>query len=78
MVVDRNEDILQEYPWLLISAIDQSIDQIAEFVHSLGGLFIPAHVTRPMFSLVSQLGFIPPGLDADALELSKHTRNNFV
>ncbi len=75
LVVDRNEDILQEYPWLLISAIDQSIDQIAEFVHSLGGLFIPAHVTRPMFSLVSQLGFIPPGLDADALELSKHTSN---
>lgn len=73
LVVDRNEVIVQEYPWLLISAIDQSIDQIAEFVHSYGGLFIPAHVTRPMYSLVSQLGFIPPGLKADALELSKHT-----
>ncbi|HAQ64614.1 MAG TPA: histidinol-phosphatase [Bacteroidales bacterium] len=75
LVVDRDENIVLEYPWLLISAIDQGIDQVAAFVHSLGGLFIPAHVTRPMYSLVSQLGFIPPDLNADALELSKHTSN---
>lgn len=73
LVVDREENILQEYPWLLLSSIDQNIGQVAAFVHSLGGVFIPAHVTRPMFSLVSQLGFIPTDLDADAVELSKHT-----
>lgn len=73
LVVDHDENIVQEYPWLLITAINQSIDEIAKFVHDRGGVFIPAHVTRPMFSLVSQLGFIPPDLPADALELSKHT-----
>lgn len=73
VVVDRNENITREYPWLLISAIDQNIDQVAGFAHANGGLFIPAHVTRPMFSLVSQLGFIPPDIPADALELSRHT-----
>ena len=72
VVVDENEEIIQEYPWLLISAIDQSIDQIAEKVHSLEGLFIPAHVNRHTFSLISQLGFIPPDIDADALEISYH------
>lgn len=73
LVVDDMENIVQEYPWLLLSSIDQNIGQVAAFAHSHGGLFIPAHVTRPMFSLVSQLGFIPTDLDADAIELSRHT-----
>ncbi len=72
IVVDENEEITLEYPWLLISAIDQSIDQIADMVHALNGLFIPAHVNRPTFSLISQLGFIPPDINADALEISRH------
>lgn len=71
--VDENEQILGEAPYLLISAINQSIDQVAAFVHSIGGLFVPAHIERPRNSLLSQLGFVPPGLPADALELSRHT-----
>jgi len=65
--------IVEEIDKLLISALDQSIDQVEEKIHSLGGLFIPAHIDRPSFSLFSQLGFIPPGLKADALEISKQS-----
>lgn len=54
------------------SALDVSIDALAEKVHELNGLFIPAHVNRPKFSLISQLGFIPPDIKADAFEISKH------
>ncbi|MGC8866516.1 MAG: PHP domain-containing protein [Bacteroidales bacterium] len=73
VVVDEEENIVHEYPWLLISGLDQSLDEVALKVHNLNGLFIPAHVSRPKYSLISQLGFIPPDLEADALEISRHT-----
>lgn len=73
VVVDREENIVDEYPWLLISGLNQSLEEIASKVHSLNGLFIPAHVSRAKYSLISQLGFIPPDLEADALEISRHT-----
>jgi predicted metal-dependent phosphoesterase TrpH len=72
VVVDETENIVYEESRLLISAISQSIDQIAAEVHRLNGIFIPAHVNRPKYSLISQLGFVPPDLKADAFELTKH------
>lgn len=70
--VDENEMIVYEEEKLLIQSINQNINQIDAFVHELGGLFIPAHVNRPTFSLISQLGFIPDDLNYDALEISRH------
>lgn len=70
--VDESEDICYQEERLLISGINQSVDQVAFEVHKLGGLFIPAHINRPKYSLSSQLGFVPPDLDFDALELSRH------
>ncbi|MEA5005303.1 MAG: PHP domain-containing protein [Rikenellaceae bacterium] len=70
LVVNEMEEVLYQEPNLLISALNRSIDQTEEFVHSIGGLFIPAHIDKPQNSLISQLGFVPPGLKADALELS--------
>jgi 3',5'-nucleoside bisphosphate phosphatase len=70
VVLDRNEDIVHQEEWLLISAIDQSIDEVEKKVHSLNGLFIPAHIDKNRYSLISQLGFIPKGMNADAFELS--------
>lgn len=72
VVVDESENIVYEEPKLLISAISQSIDQVEAEVHRLDGVFIPAHINRPRFGLVGQLGFVPPDLKADAFELSKH------
>ena len=37
---------------------------------------MPAHVNKPASSLISQLGFIPPDLKADALEISKHVKKD--
>jgi PHP family Zn ribbon phosphoesterase len=70
--VDEDENIIYEEPKLLISAIDQTIDEIERKVHELGGLFIPAHVNRSAMSLISQLGFIPDDLQFDALEIYRH------
>ncbi|MCK9208038.1 MAG: PHP domain-containing protein [Salinivirgaceae bacterium] len=70
--VDREEQIVFQEERLLISALDQSIEQMEQMVHSLGGIFIPAHINRPRYSIISQLGFVPLELNVEALELSKH------
>lgn len=73
VVVDEAENIVREFKYLLISGIDQSLEQVEAEVHRLNGLFIPAHVDRPRFSIISQLGFFPPDLRADAFEISRNT-----
>lgn len=70
VAVNENEDIVFEEERLLISALDQSVDQIEQKVHQLGGLFIPAHVDKLKFSIIQQLGFLPSDLPVDALEIS--------
>ncbi len=73
VVVDEEEIIVEQVDKLLISGLNQSIDQVREKVRELGGLFIPAHIDRPSYSLISQLGFVPDDLQADAVEISALT-----
>ncbi len=74
VVVDEEEMIVEEVKYLLISALDATLLEIEQKVHSLGGLVIPAHVDRPFNGVFSQLGFLPEDLDVDAFELSKNAR----
>ncbi|MEA2105335.1 MAG: PHP domain-containing protein [Bacteroidota bacterium] len=79
VVVDKDENIIEEVDWLLISALDAGIEQIEKKVHELHGIFIPAHIDRSRYSIISQLGFVPDDLNFDALELSKFmNKNEFV
>ena len=73
VVVDEKEDIIYEEKRLLIAALNASIGETEAEVHRLGGIFIPAHIDRPRFSVLGQLGFLPPDLKADALEVSPAT-----
>lgn len=74
VVVDKNEMIIEEVEELLINALDVSLLQAEQFIHQLGGIFIPAHVDRYYNGLFSQLGFIPEALVVDAFELSKNAK----
>lgn len=66
--VDENDDILGEVDKYLVTSAEIGLEDLAKRVHGLGGLFIPAHVDRPSFSMTSQLGFIVDG-PWDALEV---------
>lgn len=72
--VDENEDIIYEESRLLVSALDQSLDQVEHKVHELGGIFMLAHIDKGKNSIISQLGFIPSDLNYDALGLSPNVR----
>ena len=67
LAVNEAEEVIYEAPYLLISAIDRSMEEVAAFVASIGGIFIPAHIDKPQNSVISQLGFVPPDLPFDAL-----------
>ena len=75
--VNRNEEIEGVETRLLLSGLEQSVEDVERKVHSLNGLFIPAHVDRPMYGVYSQLGFIPDTLHCDALEVSANAKPVF-
>ena len=77
--IDREQNIIYEEPKFLPSALRKTVEEVAAKVHSLNGLFIPAHINRPKFSIPSQLGFIPFDLDVDAVEISHNTtREDYI
>lgn len=53
LAVNGAEEVIYEAPYLLISAIDRSIEEVAAFVASIGGIFIPAHIDKPQNSVIS-------------------------
>lgn len=73
-VVDRDGDYIRTESRLLATSCDLSVDEAARRVIALGGLPIPAHIDRPMFSLLANLGFVPLDLPVPALELFRVTK----
>jgi len=55
---------------LLATSTSLSVEQVAVGVDTLGGLCIPAHIDRPSFSILSNLGFIPQGLPISGVEIT--------
>lgn len=78
VVVDEEEMITEMVEKLLITGLDRSINEIEREVHRLGGLFIPAHIDRTVNSVFSQLGFLPPKLQYEALEITCYITENEV
>jgi PHP family Zn ribbon phosphoesterase len=72
-VVDETGELLRRETRLLSGSVLMRLEEAVGVVRGLGGLAIPAHVDRPTFSLSASLGFPPPGLLVDALEISPHT-----
>lgn len=73
VVADARDHVVAENPRLLIGATGLSVYQIVSRAHEFGGLAIASHVDRPSFSIIGQLGFIPPDLPLDGVEVSRHT-----
>jgi 3',5'-nucleoside bisphosphate phosphatase len=55
---------------LLVTSALLSVDEAVRRVGELGGLCIPSHVDRPVYSIIANLGFIPPGLGIRGVEIS--------
>lgn len=69
-IVDAEDNLVAVREQLLLTSLAVGIEEVATRVAELGGLCIAAHIDRPSYSLLSQLGFIPPGLALNAVEVS--------
>ena len=70
VVVNEEEEVVCFNKKLLIGATTLSLERIVDLIHSLNGLAVASHVDREAFSVIGQLGFIPPEVAFDALEFS--------
>lgn len=75
VIADEEDGVSGFCARLLIGATSLSVEQIVAAARSARGesLVVAAHVDRDVFSLIGQLGFIPPHLGLDAVEVSRHT-----
>ena len=72
VVANENDEVLAENPRLLIGATLLGLHDIVKKTHDLEGLSICCHVDRPAYGIINQLGFIPPDLELDGVEVSRH------
>jgi predicted metal-dependent phosphoesterase TrpH len=70
VIVDAEDGVTGFHPRCLIGATRLDAAAAVSLIHRHGGLAVASHIDREAFSLVSQLGFIPPGLELDAVEVS--------
>lgn len=70
VIVNGANEVEGFEPRLLIGATGLSIDLVVRRIHALGGVAIAAHIDRESFGIIGHLGFVPPGLALDALEVS--------
>lgn len=73
VVIDEDENIIEEVEYHLSNALTADLSQVKRMVRRLKGIFIPAHIDRQRYGMISQLGFVPSNLKADALEITRFT-----
>ncbi len=59
IIVDENEFVLGSLDKLLITGADISFEKSLDLTIRFGGLFIPAHIDRKSYSVLSQIGYLP-------------------
>jgi PHP family Zn ribbon phosphoesterase len=70
VVANEKDEVEGFCDYLLMGATTMSVKQIVEMVHSYEGLAFAAHIDRMAFGIIAQLGFIPPNVPFDGLEVS--------
>jgi PHP family Zn ribbon phosphoesterase len=69
-IVNAEDEVEGMNAHLLIGAVDIPLQDVIARIHRLGGLAVASHIDRPSYSVLSQLGFIDPSMQFDALEVS--------
>lgn len=69
-IVDEEGFVVSFNSRALIGATTLGLDDTIDLIHSHEGLAVAAHIDREGFGILGQLGFIPPKLPLDALEIS--------
>lgn len=69
ILMDRNDEIIGIKENLLSTATYLSVNQIYHEVKKIGGACFPSHIDKQSYSIISNLGFIPPELKFKSIEI---------
>ena len=69
LIIDAAGQVQGKEERMLASSLWYSLPEAIELVKEAGGLTIAAHVNRPSFSIMSQLGLFPDRAGFDAVEI---------
>ncbi len=61
-------NVIGEVEDMLSMPLNLSIDELVNHIHDFNGIAVAAHIDRG-FSIISQLGYMPPQLKLDAVEI---------
>lgn len=70
IIANEDSEVLGENPRLLIGSTRHGLEEIVRQTHAMSGLSVSCHVDRPANGIINQLGFIPPDLELDGVEVS--------
>lgn len=70
-LMNAQDEVVGYEEKLLINACRLSMEELFRLVTEAGGTFIPAHVDRHSYSVLTNLGFIPDDLDIRWIEVSR-------
>jgi PHP family Zn ribbon phosphoesterase len=70
IVLDAGGNPVGRNKRLLLTSTSFSVEEVVQRVRDMAGLCIPAHVDRPAYSIIANLGFIPPDLGFVGAEIS--------
>jgi len=73
--MNEDDEVVGVEEKLLISPTTLSIEGLFDLVKTAKGLFIPAHVDRHSYSVLTNLGFIPDDIDIKNIEISRMTQD---
>lgn len=73
-IVDADDNFVAEKTEMLLASLTVGVAEISAQANKLGGICIASHVDRPTYSIISQLGFIPPDVELAAVEVSRNMR----
>jgi len=71
-IYNHKDEIVGEIDQLLLTATALSVYEVMEVVRKIGGICYPAHIDRTSYSIISNLGFIPPDLAIQNIEVSRY------
>ena len=77
LIMNSEDEIVGEEEVLLINAVNMDIYEVCKATKERGGLFVPAHIDKTSYSVLANLGFLPPDLLVDGLEITQNGLNQY-
>lgn len=74
LYMDADDTVTGEEEGLLVTATTLGVADVFSMVQNLGGVAVPAHIDRGSYSILSNLGFLPPDLAIRTVEITAKNR----